>query len=48
MVAEGEQPYVEKLMESFAPAEVLFNKKDKKTFLQHFPDLYHHGIGEWA
>ncbi|MEM7361671.1 MAG: DNA mismatch repair protein MutS, partial [Bacteroidota bacterium] len=48
MTAEGDEAYIEKLVESFSPAEVVFNKKEKKKFLTLFPELYHHTLGDWV
>ena len=48
MTGEGEEAYIEKLVESFSPAEVIFNKKEKKRFLTLFPELYHHTLNDWV
>ena len=48
MTAEGDEPYIEKLIESFSPAEVIFNKQEKKKFFRLFPELYHHTMDEWV
>ena len=48
MTAQGPKTYIDKLIESFAPAEVIFNKKEKKNFQQHFPELYYHMMDEWV
>src|ERR1041384_1941834 len=40
-VAEGSIEYIDKLLQSFAPSEVLFQKNKKKTFTQHFGEKFY-------
>jgi DNA mismatch repair protein MutS len=48
-IAEGSIEYIDKLLQSFAPSEVLFQKNKKKTFLEHFGDkFYIYGLEDWA
>jgi DNA mismatch repair protein MutS len=49
LVAEGDQNYTEKLLQSFAPAEVLFERSKKKIFEQNFgTGFYSNYIDDWA
>ncbi len=49
LTAQGNQTYIEKLVESFAPAEIIFNKAEKKTFKNIFQDHYHtHTLEAWV
>ncbi|GHB56651.1 DNA mismatch repair protein MutS [Persicitalea jodogahamensis] len=41
LVAQGNAGYVDKMLQSFAPAEVLFCKKSKKEFIDLFGDKFH-------
>ncbi len=41
MAAQGNAAYVDKMLQSFAPAEVLFCKKNKKEFVELFGDKFH-------
>ena len=41
LVAQGNVGYVDKMLQSFAPAEVLFCKKSKKEFIDLFGDKFH-------
>lgn len=48
-VAEGSIEYIDKLLQSFAPSEVLFQKNKKKTFTEHFGEkFYIYGLDDWA
>lgn len=40
MTTEGNAPYIDKLLQSFAPAEVLFCKKNRKHFVETFGDKF--------
>ncbi len=41
MAAQGNAPYVDKMLQSFSPSEVLFCKKNKQEFIQLFGDKFH-------
>lgn len=41
LAAQGNAGYVDKMLQSFSPAEVLFCKKNKKEFLELFGDKFH-------
>ncbi len=48
MTCEGEQAYVDKLLQSFNPSEVLFSKDRKKEFARLFGDrFYQYPLDEW-
>ncbi len=40
MMSEGDRPYVEKLLQSFPPSEVIFSKDKRTTFEKQFGDQY--------
>ncbi|MCW3086339.1 MAG: mismatch repair protein mutS [Bacteroidetes bacterium] len=49
MVAQGSLEYVDKLLQSFRPSEILFQKNKKKLFLETFGDkFYTYGLDDWA
>ncbi len=49
LTTQGKGPYVEKLLQSFAPSEVLFCKKHKDQFTAQFGDKFHtFGMEDWA
>ncbi|GAB2457425.1 DNA mismatch repair protein MutS [Hymenobacter qilianensis] len=49
LVAQGDVPYLGKLLQNFGPAEVLFCKKSRQEFEQHFgPDFCHYALDEWV
>ncbi|OUJ69135.1 DNA mismatch repair protein MutS [Hymenobacter crusticola] len=49
LVAQGDREYLGKLLQNFAPAEVLFCKKSRGEFEQHFgPDYCHYALDEWV
>ncbi len=41
MTAQGNIAYVDKLLQSLMPSEILFSKKEKNLFLQAFGDKFH-------
>lgn len=48
-IAEGNLAYVEKLIQSFMPSEVLFQKSKQKDFLQFFgSQLYGFKLDDWV
>ena len=48
MVAQGSFDYVDKLIQSFRPSEILYPKKFKKFFGEQFGDrFYSYGLDEW-
>jgi DNA mismatch repair protein MutS len=47
-IAEGDQAYVEKLMESFSPGEIIFPKSKTKNYDDLFAEKYYHfRIDDW-
>ncbi len=49
LVSEGEQGYIDKLLQSFNPAEVIFPKNYKKDFERWFGEkFYTYPIDEWV
>lgn len=49
MVAQGSLEYVDKLLQSFRPSEILFQKNKKKLFIETFGDkFYTYGLDDWA
>ena len=48
MVSEGDQSYIEKLIQSFSPSEVLFSKDRTKAFQGSFGEkFYTYPLDEW-
>ena len=48
-VAEGSVEYIDKLLQSFTPSEILFQKNKKKAFVNHFGEKwYSYGLEDWA
>lgn len=41
LTAQGDEAYVDKLLQNFAPSELLISKKQKKDFLEAFGPDYH-------
>jgi len=49
LVAQGDLAYLGKLLQNFSPAEVLFCKKSRHEFEQHYgPDYCHYALDEWV
>ncbi|RYU80306.1 DNA mismatch repair protein MutS [Hymenobacter persicinus] len=49
LVAQGDIEYLGKLLQNFAPAEVLFCKQSRQQFEGHFgPDFCHYALDEWV
>ncbi|SFQ39163.1 DNA mismatch repair protein MutS [Hymenobacter arizonensis] len=49
LVAQGTLDYLGKLLQNFSPAEVLFCKKSRNEFEQHFgPDFCTYALDEWV
>ncbi|MFI5150692.1 MAG: DNA mismatch repair protein MutS [Bacteroidia bacterium] len=49
LVAQGKPDYLDKLLQSFRPNEVLFQKSTKKLFHEYFGDkFYMFGLEDWA
>ncbi|WP_242478860.1 DNA mismatch repair protein MutS [Hymenobacter lapidiphilus] len=49
LVAQGTVEYLGKLLQNFQPAEVLFCKKSRREFEEHFgPDYCHFALEEWV
>ncbi len=41
LTAQGDEAYIDKLLQNFAPSELLISKKQKKTFYEAFGDDFH-------
>ena len=49
LLAEGRTDYIDKLIQSFGPKEVLYEKKYKKDFTEQFGTrLYAYGLEDWV
>lgn len=49
MVCEGNQEYVDKLLQSFRPSEVILSKDRKKSFEERFGERFHvFSLDEWV
>ncbi|HEY0031089.1 MAG TPA: DNA mismatch repair protein MutS [Bacteroidia bacterium] len=49
LVAQGNTEYIDKLLQSFRPSEVLYQKNKKKLFMELFGDkFYTYGLDDWA
>ncbi len=49
LVAQGHLEYIDKLLQSFHPKEVLFQKNKKKLFVDTFGEkFYTYGLDDWA
>ncbi len=49
LVAQGNLEYIDKLLQSFRPTEILFQKTKKKLFTETFGDkFYSYGLDDWA
>ncbi|MFT5646956.1 MAG: DNA mismatch repair protein MutS [Aureispira sp.] len=49
LVSEGTTMYVDKLLQSFQPSEIIFGKARQKDILKHFGDsFYQYGIDDWV
>ncbi|WP_266365043.1 DNA mismatch repair protein MutS [Tellurirhabdus rosea] len=49
LVAQGNGAYVDKLLQSFNPAEVLYCKRNRKEFTELFGDKFHtYTLEDWA
>jgi DNA mismatch repair protein MutS len=47
--AQGDRNYIGKLLQSLAPAEVLFCKREKETFIERYgPDVRYYALEEWV
>jgi len=47
-VAEGNEYYLDKILKSFSPSEVILSKSQKKYFVSRFGERYYHfGLDEW-
>ncbi|MCW3103876.1 MAG: mismatch repair protein mutS [Bacteroidetes bacterium] len=48
-IAQGATDYIDKLLQSFRPKEILFQKNKKKLFTESFGDkFYIYGLDDWA
>ena len=49
LVSEGTTMYIDKLLQSFQPSEIIFGKARQKDILKHFGDsFYQYGIDDWV
>ena len=49
LTAQGNRQYIDKLLQSFSPSEVLFCKNKKETFLEYFGDRYNiYTLEDWV
>jgi DNA mismatch repair protein MutS len=49
LVSEGTSMYIDKLLQSFQPSEIIFGKSRQKDILKHFGDsFYQYGIDDWV
>ncbi len=49
LVAEGNFEYIDKLIQSFSPKEILFQKGKQKLYLEHFSDkFYTYKLEDWV
>jgi DNA mismatch repair protein MutS len=49
LVGEGTPEYIDKLLNSFSPKEVLFDRNRRKEFLEYFGDkFYTYAMEDWA
>jgi DNA mismatch repair protein MutS len=49
LVAEGSIPYIDKLIRSFRPSEVIFSKSNQRLFKEHFGHNFHtFAIDDWV
>lgn len=49
LVSEGTTSYIDKLLQSFQPSEIIFAKARQKDILKHFGDsFYQYGIDDWV
>jgi DNA mismatch repair protein MutS len=49
LTTQGNTAYIEKLLQSFAPSEVLFCKKNKEQFIESFGDKFHtFALEDWV
>lgn len=49
LVSEGTAMYIDKLLQSFQPSEIIFAKGRQKDILKHFGDsFYQYGIDDWV
>lgn len=49
LTSEGDRDYIDKLLQNFAPSEILIQKNTKNDFLQHFGSLYNlFYLDDWA
>ncbi|MCB0482340.1 MAG: DNA mismatch repair protein MutS [Flavobacteriales bacterium] len=49
LIAEGSIEYIDKLIQSFAPREILYNRQKKQQFLDYFGESHHvYFLEDWA
>jgi len=49
LVAEGGFAYIDKLIRSFTPAEVIYSKAQQRSFKEHFPgSFYTYSLDDWV
>ncbi len=48
LIAEGDREYADKLLQSFKPAEVVFQRQQQKKFKEYFNNkIYSYALDEW-
>ena len=49
LIAEGNTEYIDKLLQSFSPAEILFQKENRRDFIENFGEKYNSfAIDNWV
>jgi len=49
LTAQGNDAYIEKVLQSFQPSEIIYSKKEKQLFKEKFEEDYtHFAIDEWV
>ena len=49
LVAQGSHAYIDKLLQSFRPTEVIFEKSNRKAFVESFTDKYYtYTLDDWV
>jgi DNA mismatch repair protein MutS len=49
LVTEGDWQYLDKILQTFSPAEIIFSKNAAKDFAEHIGDKYYtYGIDDWV
>jgi DNA mismatch repair protein MutS len=49
LVTEGDWSYLDKILQTFSPSEIVFSKSISKDFIERFGDKYYtYGLDEWV